>query len=109
MPCQAPIAQRGSERNGVRPKQADTPLRPLGKGCLAPTGSASAQDLKDGVSTFELPTEEYRRNAPTPSSYDRMLPLLTGVSDEGQRPGPIRRTTTEAGAENLLSRLQSPI
>ena len=111
------IARRGSERNGVRPKEAEPPSRALGEGYFAPTGRTSALDLDDGVGTFELPTEEYRgtavespyrRDAPTPSSYDRKLQLLTGISDEGQRPGPVRPTTAEAGAGNVLWGLQSP-
>ena len=112
-----PIARCGSERNGVRPKEAEPPSRALGEGCFSPTGRTSALDLEDSVSTFELRTKEYRgtavespyrRNAPTPKSYDRKLQLLTGISDEGQPPGPFRPTTAEAGAENVLSRLQSP-
>ena len=82
--CEAPIARCGSERNGVSPKEAEPPLRVLGEGYFAPTGRTSALDLNDGVSAFEFPTEEYRgtalgfpyrRDASTPSLYDRKLQL----------------------------------
>ena len=37
--CEAPIARRGDERNGVRPKEAEPPIRVLG-GYIAPTGKS---------------------------------------------------------------------
>ena len=84
VPREAPVARRGSERNGMRPRESEPPLRDLGEGYAARTGRAAALDLNDGVSAFEFPTEEYRetavegtyrRDASTPSSYVQKLQL----------------------------------
>ena len=58
VPCEAPVARRRNERNGVRPKEAEPPLRVLG-GCITPTGGISTQALNDGVIAFDFPTETY--------------------------------------------------
>ena len=80
--CETPIARRGNELNILCPKEAEPPLRVLGY--IAPTGRTSGLDLNNGVISFEFPTEKYpgaavgspqRRDASTPSSYERKLQL----------------------------------
>ena len=85
-PCEAPIARRGSERNGFVSGSLNLRYEFWERVILRghPQETQLLSGLKGGASAFEFITEEYRgiavgspyrQDASTPSSYGRKLQL----------------------------------